>query len=136
MGKILTNLSEESFDQDDDDGDESSPPLPNTNSDVSMTEELVSRNHRSSNSGGDLINSATASNTKKSAAGKSGLSQTISFDEDETSSTVSFDSDGLPVRRSKPTQGMDIYVSETKIETVNLSTYFQTVSINTKLKEF
>ena len=116
LGKILTNLSEESFDGDeenDKEEGESSLPLPTTNSDVSMTEELVSRNYRSNSNGDDLKSTTTASNTKKSTAGKSGLSQTISFDEDETSSTVSFDSDGLPVRRSKSTrQGIYFYVQE------------------------
>ena len=104
LGKILTNLSDESLEEED---DVISSPFPT--SDVSMTEEILSRNPNNK-SASSIIDAPSNNSTKKASTGK-GLSQTISFDdEDETSSTVSFDSDGLPVRRSKSTkQGEGTY---------------------------
>jgi len=83
-------------------GDQSGgEPLPNTNTNISMTEEIVTAK---TGSRSDLLLSTKSNGEQIKSTEKGDLSRTLSFEkdeDDETSSTVSFDSDGLPVHRSR-----------------------------------
>jgi len=116
LGKILTHLSEESFETENEDGESEAGPIATNNvsmpthSNISITEEIHTRGISNTSKSEPL---STTYGGGKSTTEKGDLSQSLSLEnEDENSSTLSFDSDGLPVRRSKQTTKQQDSISQ------------------------